>query len=163
MTIGMRNAAYAPVFTGRNFKKMQLRAEPRHPTSLDDRFVPLDHFEQKVLHAQKERIETFLALPDGWNQGRGVPTTEAAVSEAIRFLHDALTHSNVVADASPLDSGGILLEWTFGDSELQVEIEANGIAEYSISVGDDIVEEGPLHLVGPRIRQLREALLARAQ
>jgi hypothetical protein len=149
------------VFTRQEFKpsKSANRVAAGN-TSVDDRFIALGQLETSILRAQFERITSFADLGPGWNQGVGARITPAARLEAMRFVRDALTETTILSLASPLETGGIMLEWQLADRDLVIEIMPDGRSEFLLSVGDDFCEEGPVTLIAPYIRRLHEALLA---
>lgn len=160
----MTNEGYTGVFTQQEFKPSKSpTAVMAGNTSVDDQFIALGQFETTILRAQFERITAFANLAAGWNQGAGEPITLAARREALRFVRDALSEARILAQASPLETGGIMLEWELADRDLIVEIMPDGGAEFLLSAGDDFSEEGPVRLIGPYIRQLHEMLLAGAR
>lgn len=87
--------------------------------------------------ATEERLLQLQCLEANWDSYDGLPPSEAAIREARRILHGVESSLGIAhgRDTSPVviaptSNGGVLLEWTTKQTDLEVEISNAGRLSY---------------------------------
>ena len=91
-----------------------------------------------------KRILECLSLPDNWNSYGGHSSSYDAALVAIDFLSVVPFDNPPRPRVVPLPSGGIQLEWSKGQRELDVEFRPDGSIVFLKVQGDSEGEEGKL-------------------
>lgn len=97
------------------------------------------------------RISRFAKLERGWNGPNTVPPTPLASTIAVHIVRDFAEAALALAinadpQVAPLDEGGYQFEWRYGNRELFVACDANGVIS--------ILESAPGHereYIGDRV------------
>ena len=91
-----------------------------------------------VDHEMRERLQLLQSLPENWNGYGELPITRGAVARTAELLA-ALEPMHSTPDIVPTPDGGVQIEWSGGDCDLEVEVQAVGSISASF-VGEDGIE-----------------------
>ncbi|MFN8575141.1 MAG: hypothetical protein U0132_24015 [Gemmatimonadaceae bacterium] len=109
-----------------------------------------------------ERAKALLELPEGWNGHAAAAVPIQAATTMLMMTVQTLTEASPSPTITPLSDGGIQLEWHEPDMEIEVVIDAQGLAHvwYDDSregVEDEFTESGDF----PRFHELAAELTRR--
>lgn len=90
------------------------------------------------------KLRELLSLPQGWDSYGSPPPTAVAVERAIRVVLETTQQIFFLPRIVPVPGGGVQLEWSSGQRELEIEIDDNGFVEYLKAERGIPVEEGPI-------------------
>ena len=89
-------------------------------------------------HEMRERLQLLQSLPENWNGYGELPITRGAVAQTAELLA-ALGPIRSAPDIVPTPDGGVQIEWSGGECDLEVEVQAVGRVSASF-VGEDGIE-----------------------
>src|SRR2546427_5293119 len=76
------------------------------------------------------RIYELLLLPRNWDSYGSPPPTRVAANRAIQVIRGINPDSFLSPRVIPVPGGGVQLEWSFGEREVEIEIDDDGSVEY---------------------------------
>ena len=107
------------------------------------------------------KLRQVLTLPPDWDSYGSPRASEVAITAAVQLVLGIGLDYFVTPRIVPVSGGGVQLEWNLESREVEIEINAEGSAEYLKSSDGKPIEEGSISLSDfPRIRALLTWLLA---
>ena len=122
--------------------------------------VPLDNLSLKQAEAAR-RLGELAMLPPNWDSYGSPPPSRIAV-ETIMDLLPRIDDRNLPSvRIVPVSGGGVQLEWRMSDREFQLEIAADGTAQYLLIENGRPQREEEVHPTAHQIRPLLRWLISR--
>lgn len=92
------------------------------------------------------RICELLLLPQDWDSYGSPPPTKVAAHRAIQLVTGINPDSFLSPRVIPVPGGGVQLEWSLGEREVEIEIDDDGSVEYLKAERGRPITEGQIAL-----------------
>lgn len=79
-------------------------------------------FDTGAISAIKARLDVFLALQDGWDDGYGKKFSRDWIGELVSLIENNYPEKIPTPTVMPLSEGGVSFEWDKNDSHFLLEI-----------------------------------------
>jgi hypothetical protein len=104
------------------------------------RVVPLSYATSALLVSLR-RIGELMRLPDDWDTYGSPRIQQPAAQKAVQVLSAAAALEHLpTPQIVPVSGGGLQIEWTSGNRELEIEILPDSSIEYLIAEADQTYE-----------------------
>ena len=90
------------------------------------------------------KLRELLSLPHNWDSYGSPPPTAIAVNRAIRVVLEITSDVFLLPRVVPVPGGGVQLEWSFRERELEIEIDDKGSVEYLKAEQGTPIAEGQI-------------------
>jgi len=126
------------IYGSKAHRAIQVKWQPKPPLRWVD---PWDRLVESVA-LELIRVQQ---LPSGWDGRRAIPIAVEAIRGTVEILGRILDVDSEPPQIFPLPTGGIQLEWLAAGDEIEIEIDASGVAHVlAESAGGDTIAEGEL-------------------
>ncbi len=98
-----------------------------------------------LVRAARDRAADLCSLPADWDGPGGSPISPASAANAVRLVAGVTCPECLPASLSPTSAGNILVDWTWGDDHVEVEVFPDGRLDVLVRV-EDVDWEGQLRL-----------------
>jgi hypothetical protein len=140
-----------------------------HQSGLADRLVSMSeqldcHLPSKEslvdahLEAILDQATALCALNAGWNGSDALPVNQASAAHAVRLAAKVTCPECLAPHLSPTVDGNVMLDWTWADEHVEIEVFADGRIEGHLCVGSierefssDVANESALQWLAHQI------------
>jgi hypothetical protein len=105
--------------------------------------VLLLYYAKSALLASLRRIAELKSMPDDWDSYGSPRVQQLAARRAVGVVCAAATEEVRPPQIVPVSGGGLQIEWTSANRELEIEILPDGSIEY-LAVEAERTDEGPI-------------------
>ncbi len=98
-----------------------------------------------LVRAARDRATELCALPPDWDGLHGLPISPTTAANAVRLVAQVTCPECLPASLSPTAAGNVLVDWTWGEDHVEVEVFPDGRLEVLVHV-EDMTWEGELKL-----------------
>ena len=84
--------------------------------------------------AMIERAEAICRLEPGWDHGDALAIPAEIAAEAVRLASGVTCPECLTPTLSPTPEGHILLDWTFGEDHVEIDVGEHGRLDVLVSV-----------------------------
>lgn len=131
--------------TGSILGKIWTREECSYASPQWSRVVLVSDYGQWQIRTIK-RICELLSLPENWDSYGSPPPTPVAVTGAIQLIKGINLDSFLSPRVVPVAGGGVQLEWSCREREVEIEIDDEGSVEYLKTERGRPIEESQIGL-----------------
>jgi hypothetical protein len=139
------NGLQSVTATSSTLEQMYPSAQRSHTSPQWSGVVLLRDLSRWQIEAVRKLFQ-LLALPRDWDSYGSPPPSEVAITAGVRLILGIDLDNFVSPRVVPVSGGGVQLEWSLGTSEVEIEIDNEGSAEYLKSSKGKPIEEGPISL-----------------
>jgi len=107
-----------------------------------DRLTPSGSWLDECL----KRVDDLARMPMGWDSYGSPAIAQAALETIVELLHKLALLSAPKPHIAPISGGGLQLDWTVNNRELEIGVRATGRLEYLIVEDDESLEGDVLTL-----------------